>query len=265
MLRRISDLTKRYPSFFLCVILCCLAAELIGPIRLSFGKLTVTFLPLLYAMIFMLILYLAKPIHGVGKAYVPAASKMLSMGVVFAMAKLGISGGASIEQMISASPVLILQNLGNIGTLVFALPIALLLGMGREAVGMTYAMSREPNVALIADMYGSESDEFKGVMVCYIVGTVFGSIFMSVIPPIFVTLDIFSPEAAAMAVGAGSSSMMAAGLAGVIEAAPAVNPDTLTAFATISNVISSSITVYLGIFITLPLSNLIYKSVRKRG
>ena len=85
------------------------------------------------------------------------------------------------------------------------------------------------------------------------------------IPPIFVTLGIFSPEAAAMAVGAGSSSMMAAGLAGVIEAAPSVNPDALTAFATISNVISSSITVYLGIFITLPLSNLIYKATRKRG
>ena len=39
--------------------------------------------------------------------------------------------------------------------------------------------------------------------------------------------------------------MMAAGLAGVIEASPASNPDTLTAFATISNVISSAITVYL--------------------
>lgn len=258
-------MVKKYRSFFICVLLCCTAAEFIGPVRLSFGKITVTFLPLLYAMIFMLILYLAKPVRGVGKDYVPAASKLLSMGVVFAMAKLGISGGASIEQMISASPILILQNLGNIGTLLFALPIALMLGMGREAVGMTYALSREPNVALIADLYGSESDEFKGVMVCYIVGTVFGSIFMSIIPPIFVTLGIFSPEAAAMAVGAGSSSMMAAGLAGVIEAAPSVNPDALTAFATISNVISSSITVYLGIFITLPLSNLIYKATRKRG
>ena len=58
--------------------------------------------------------------------------------------------------------------------------------------------------------------------------------------------------------------MMAAGLAGVIEAAPASNPDTLTAFATISNVISSAITVYLGIFITIPLSNLIYKVMKRK-
>ncbi len=261
--KRLSDLAGRYWNFFICALLCSVAAELIGPIRISFGKLNITFLPLLYAMIFMLILYLAKPIHGVGRTFVPAASKLLSMGVVFAMAKLGISGGASIEQIISASPVLILQNIGNIGTVLAALPVALLLGMGREAVGMTYAMSREPNVALIADKYGSESEEFRGVMVCYIVGTVFGSIFMSIVPPIFIALGIFSPEAAAMAVGAGSSSMMASGLAGVIEAAPGANPDVLTAFATISNVISSAITVYLGIFITLPLSNLIYKIARR--
>ena len=62
-----------------------------------------------------------------------------------------------------------------------------------------------------------------------------------------------------------SNSMMAAGLAGVIEASPASNPDTLTAFATISNVISSAITVYLGIFITIPLSNLIYKVMKRKG
>ncbi len=145
MVKGIIELTKRYNSFFIGVLICCIIAELIGPIKISLGKFTVTFLPLLYAMVFMLILYLVKPIRGINSNCVSAASKLLSMGVVFAMAKLGISGGASIEQMISASPVLILQNLGNMGTVIFALPIALLLGMKREAVGMTYALSREPN------------------------------------------------------------------------------------------------------------------------
>lgn len=55
-------------------------------------------------------------------------------------------------------------------------------------------------------------------MTCYIVGTIFGAIFMSIVPPIFVSLGIFSPEPAAMAVGAGNISMMTAGLAGVMEA-----------------------------------------------
>ncbi len=69
MWKRLSDLTKRYWSFFICVLLCSAAAECIGPIRISFGKLTITFLPLLYAMIFMLILYLAKPVPRRGKGF----------------------------------------------------------------------------------------------------------------------------------------------------------------------------------------------------
>ena len=53
MRKKLSDMTKQYSSFFLCVILCCLAAEFIGPIKLSLGRFTVTFLPLLYAMLLM--------------------------------------------------------------------------------------------------------------------------------------------------------------------------------------------------------------------
>ena len=53
------------------------------------------------------------------------------------------------------------------------------------------------------------------------------------------------------------------GSGGVMEAAPAANPDVLTAFASISNVISSSISVYLGLFITVPLGNVIYKAMKK--
>ena len=48
MLKQLSEMTKRYASFFLCVTLCCLAAELIGPVKLSLGKFNVTFLPVSY-------------------------------------------------------------------------------------------------------------------------------------------------------------------------------------------------------------------------
>lgn len=250
-------------KFHLVILACCVAAELIGAIKIPIGGMTITLLPLLYSMVFVLIIYLIKPIKFVKEKQAGIGSAMLSMSVAFLMAKLGITSGASIEQVISSGPVLILQNLGNIGTLLLAFPIALFLGMGREAVGMTHAMSREPNVALISDMFGADSAEFKGVMTCYITGTIFGTIFMSIVPPLFVSLGIFSPDAAAMAVGAGSASMMTAGLAGIIEAAPNANPDTLTAFASISNVISSSISVYLGLFVTIPMANAIYKRFKK--
>ena len=201
-------------KFHLVILVCCILAEAVGPIKIPVGGVTVTLLPLLYSMIFVLIVYMIKPIRFVKEKQAEIGSALLTLSVAFLMAKLGITSGASIKDVISAGPVLILQNLGNVGTLLVALPIALLLGMGREAVGMTHAMSREPNVALISDMFGADSAEFKGVMTCYIVGTIFGTIFMSIVPPIFVSLGIFSPESAAMAVGAGSASMMTAGLAG---------------------------------------------------
>ncbi|MEG2348908.1 MAG: DUF3100 domain-containing protein [Hungatella sp.] len=251
-------------KFHLAILACCIAAERIGVIRIPLGGITITFLPLLYAMILVLGVYLIKPIRFVDKKQADIGAAMLSLSVAFLMAKLGITSGSSIKQVISAGPVLILQNLGNVGTLVIALPIAILMGMKREAIGMTHAMSREPNVALISDVFGPNSAEFKGVMTCYIVGTIFGTIFMSIIPPLFVSLGIFSPESAAMAVGAGSASMMTAGLAGIIDAAPTVEPDTLTAFASISNVISSSISVYLGLFVTIPLGNAIYKAMNRK-
>ena len=252
-------------KFHLVILACCVLAELIGQIRIPIGGITITLLPLLYSMVFVLIVYLIKPIRFVKEKQAEIGSAMLTLSVAFLMAKLGITSGSSIEQVISAGPILILQNLGNIGTLLVAFPVALLLGMGREALGMTHAMSREPNVALISDMFGADSAEFKGVMTCYITGTIFGAIFMSIVPPLFVSLGIFTPNAAAMAVGAGSASMMTAGLAGIMEAVPQANPDTLTAFASISNVISSSISVYMGLFITVPLGNAIYKLFRKKA
>ena len=41
--------------------------------------------------------------------------------------------------------MLVCQEFGNLGTILVALPIALLLGFKREAVGMTHSIAREKN------------------------------------------------------------------------------------------------------------------------
>ena len=128
-------------KFHLVILVCCILAEAVGPIKIPVGGVTVTLLPLLYSMIFVLIVYMIKPIRFVKEKQAEIGSALLTLSVAFLMAKLGITSGASIKDVISAGPVLILQNLGNVGTLLVALPIALLLGMGREAVGMTHALS----------------------------------------------------------------------------------------------------------------------------
>ena len=60
--------------------------------------------------------YMIKPIRFVKEKQAEIGSALLTLSVAFLMAKLGITSGASIKDVISAGPVLILQNLGNVGT-----------------------------------------------------------------------------------------------------------------------------------------------------
>ena len=91
--------------------------------------------------------------------------------------KLGVNAGASLETVISAGPALLLQEIGNLGTIFLALPIALLLGLKREAIGATHSINRESNLALITDMFGPDSPETRGSLSIYIVGGMIGTIY----------------------------------------------------------------------------------------
>ena len=54
-------------KFHLVILVCCILAEAVGPIKIPVGGVTVTLLPLLYSMIFVLIVYMIKPIRFVKK------------------------------------------------------------------------------------------------------------------------------------------------------------------------------------------------------
>ena len=72
------------------------------------------------------------------------------------ISKLAISSGQSISSIFQVGPALILQQIGNLGTLI-ALPVALFLGFRREVIGMTSSICREPNLGIIIDKYGFKS------------------------------------------------------------------------------------------------------------
>ena len=82
-------------KFHLVILLCCVLAELVGPIRIPLGGVTITLLPLLYSMIFVLVVYLIKPIKFVKEKQAATGSAMLTLSVAFLMAKLGITSGRS--------------------------------------------------------------------------------------------------------------------------------------------------------------------------
>lgn len=234
-----------------------IVSELIGPISIPIGSASISLLPLVYALILALVLYLIKPFKFMGHEQSVHADAFMGMGVTILIAKMSVVSGSQIMEVITASPALILQNLGNLGTIFFALPVALLLGFKREAIGMTHSIGREPNIALVTEKYGSDSPEFRGVMVVYIVGTVFGAIFLGLIAGVMASVTPISIEAYAMATGCGSAGMMSAAIAQLVAMAPAKEA-LLTSYASISNLISTVAGLYISIFIGLPLTEKLY-------
>ena len=103
------------------------------------------------------------------------ASAVLQSALLLFIAKLGLLVGASLPKIFASGYALLLQELGHFfGTMVFGLPVALLLGIRREAVGATFSVGREPSLAIIGERYGMDSPEGRGVLAEYITGTVLG-------------------------------------------------------------------------------------------
>ncbi len=171
--------------------------------------------------------------------------------------------GPNLGAVVKAGPALILQEFGNLGTAVLALPIAVFVfHMGRAAIGTSFSISRESSLAVVADKYGLDSDEGIGVMGGYITGTVFGTMFNGIFVSLLCSLNIFHPYALGMACGTGSASMLSASLAAVVEAYPDMEAE-ITAYAATSNMLSSVDGLYMSIFIALPSREIDVQAVHK--
>ncbi len=242
----------------LSVLLLVIIAELIGPIEIQLTKgVTVSIMPLLYTMVLGLIFYLAKPVKWIQRkqARIAEGAMMLFIGVL--IAKLAVSSGQSIHLIFEMGPALLLQELGHLATIFIALPVALLLGFKRETIGMTNSIGREPEVAVVVDKYGFNSPESRGIFALFIVGTIIGTVFISFLTSISVSVLPLHPFAFAMASGVGSASMNAASLGPTLAAFPALETQ-IEAFAGFSNLLSFSIGIYIVIFIALPLTEKLY-------
>ena len=242
----------------LTVLVLVIIAEMIGPIEIPLAEgVKVSIMPLLYTMVLGLIFYLAKPIKWIQRkqSRVAEGAMMLFIGVL--IAKLAVSSGQSIHLIFEMGPALMLQELGHLATIFIALPIALILGFKRESIGMTNSIGREPEVAVVVDKYGFNSPESRGIFALFIVGTIIGTVFISFLTSICVSVLPLHPFAFAMASGVGSASMNAASLAPTLAAFPALQTQ-IEAFAGFSNLLSFSVGIYIVIFIALPLTEKLY-------
>lgn len=251
----------------LIVIAASLLSEAIGIVSIPLGPGSLLLLPLFYAFIIGVLLnpHLFKGTSRLVPQHLSlAASPLILLAVMPFIARFGTTIGPAIDNLIKAGPALLLQELGNLGTMVIALPVAvLLLKMGREAIGATFSIAREPNIAIISDKYGLKGPEGIGVMGVYVVGTMIGTLWFALLASYTLSLDILDPRALAMACGVGSGSMVAACSGALANLLPEMG-DSLIAFAGASNLLTYATGLYVSLFIALPITERIYGLLKGR-
>ena len=154
-------------------------AELIGIKSFSLGPGKVVFVPMLYALI-LGILTTPHFFKLTKQKDMEDAGSLVGITLMLLMARYGTLVGPTLPKIISASPALILQEFGNLGTVFLGVPLAVAFGLKRETIGAAHSIAREPNVALIGEKYGLDTPEGRGVMSVYIAGTVCGTIFFGI-------------------------------------------------------------------------------------
>lgn len=245
----------------------CVLAELIGPLKFKVAGVDVTILTMIWVIIMGILLspmLLGKVIPPLKKfissAEIKRAPYLLSLTLYPLGIMFGINAGPKIGIVLQAGPALLLQEAGNMMTMLIALPLGLLIGLGRSAVGGTFSLCRDTALGIIGDKYGLESREGMGTLGTYISGSVFGTLFYSFLAPLGLMIG-FHPYALAMASGMGSASMMNAATAALTSAAPAAFTEQILAYSATSGLLTAVTGIYVEMFVALPLANWYYRRI----
>lgn len=241
---------------FLVVVLLVVVSEWIGVRKIPVtAAVSVTLFPMLYSMILGLIAYLIR-ILNVEQS--KRAERLIFLAILPLVTKLGMQIGPSVSKVVEMGAAFMLQEFGHVGSIFLAVPIGLMLGLRGELIGLAHSIGREANVSLIAEKYGLDSPEGRGVMTIYVVGTLFGTLFYGFFVPVMVLIPGIRVEAWAMASGMGSGSMMAAASGALSSVFPERAKD-IVLYAGASQVLTSATGLYMSIFLLLPLTRGVYR------
>lgn len=234
-----------------------LIADSIGRVSIPMKIGTFILFPIFYSLILGM---LSGPecFKIINSTQVKAASKLVIVCICPFIVKLGVNAGANIQTVLSAGPALLLQEIGNLGTIFFAMPVAILLGLKREAIGATHSINRESNLALATDVFGSDSPETRGSLSVYIVGGMIGTIYFGILASVVAHTGLFHPFALALASGVGAGIMMASATASLSIIYPTMAAQ-ISALASASETLSGITGIYVAIFVGIPLTKKIYE------
>ncbi len=246
-------------SIALGIIIIC---ELIGTFTISISTGSISILPMIWATFLGMILASDK-VHAVTHEEGRVAGGFILPGTLVLIALLSFKVGQNIDTILQSGIILILQEIGNLGTILLGVPVAVALGLGRQSVGAAFSLPREGALAVVEERYGLDSEEGKGVMGVFLVGTVLGSVFYSFFSGICATYLHIHPYALAMASGMGSFSMMA-GSTGTLTAMFPEMADEILALAGGSSVLTTVDGVWMNVLVALPLANGFYRLLTRR-
>ncbi len=246
------------------LLVVAVVAQAIGEVDIPLGAtISITLLPMIWAILIGGFVS-GNPWKPVPRQLQEAAGALMSVAVLLFGARLSFNIGPQIPTLFQAGPALLLQEVGHLfGTLFLALPLAVALRMGPATIGATFSIDREASFAMVQDRYGQDSPQYQGVLSMYVFGTVFGAVIISLVTSITMGFGIFDPLALAMGSGVGSGSMMGAAAAVISNGHPELTEKVL-AFAATSNLITTVLGLYVGIWVALPMADWLYRKLTRQ-
>ncbi|MDI3409170.1 DUF3100 domain-containing protein [Streptomyces cavernicola] len=257
-----SRLASYAPLVVTALVLTALA-ELIGPHTLNLGVGEVTLHPLVWGILIGGVVSIQK-VKPLPVRAQQLATQTVQVGILLLSVRLSFLVGENLPVLADAGPALLLQELGHLfGTVIFSLPLAVLLRMGRPAVGACFSIDREGSFAIVSERYGADSDEYRGVLSMYVFGTIVGGLYVTLLASFLAGTGVFDPLALAMGTGVGSGSVMAASSAAIAAQHPEM-ADQILALAAVSNLITSLLGLYVGMYVALPMAERFYRLLARR-
>ena len=262
------EINKNLMKAMLTTLFIVVVCELIGEYTINLGPVSLVLFPMLYAVVVGMIItpdLLGEKIKVlkeiIGEKEINIAGDIVGIALVLLGIKYGSTVGPNLSKIIQAGPAFLAQEFGHILAPIVALPLALLFGFKRESVGACSSISRETSLGVISEKYGINSPEGSGVLGTYLMGTVLGTIYFSILGSVSIYTGLH-PYALGMAAGVGSGSMMTSASAALSKvpdiAADPTMIDTILSYGATSNMMSSLTGLIFLVFITLPFTNKLY-------
>ena len=112
-------------------------------------------------------------------------------------------------------------------------------------------------MALINNIYGSDSAEARGSLSIYIVGGMVGTIYFGLMASAVAMTGLFHPHALGLASGVGAGIMMASSSASVCAIYPE-SAETIKALASVGETMAGITGIYINMFLAIPLCDKLY-------